>query len=138
MITDIDAIEKSTRTTIDVEIGKNDKTGDTILFKVLGPGSDEYIAAERSIQILNIKEAALRRSTIDLTSEEGATVVADGADRREWMKIHKCVVGWAGFTLGGKPAPFTPENLEKVLKARPMWARQIISKIEDEAAFSGG
>ena len=137
MITDIDAIEKSTRTTQDVEVAKTD-AGAPICFKVLGPGSQEYSAAERAIQILNIKEAAIRRSNVDLATDEGAALVADGAEKRERMKINKCVVGWSGLTLGGKPAEFTPENLDRVLSARPAWARQITKAIEDEAAFTVG
>jgi hypothetical protein len=134
---DLDAIEKATRHTIDVKVGENEK-GEPVGFKVLGPGSEEYAAADREIQILNIKEAAVRRSAVDLTTDDGAALVADGAERRDRLKLERCVVGWFGFTQADKPAEFTKDNLLRVLKARPTWARMIANAIEDEAAFTQG
>lgn len=133
---DIDAIEQSTKTTYDVVVGKRDN-GDAVGFKVLGQGSDEYAAAERAIQLLNVKEASTRK-TVDLATDEGAAVVVDGGDKRRQIVIDKCVVGWFGFTINDQPAEFTAENMARVLKARPMWARRLVAEIENEANFTEG
>jgi hypothetical protein len=143
---DLDALEQSTRNTIDVSLGhqtKLDKDGNTVKgdpvgFKVLGPCSDEYREADRAIQVLNIKEAAIRKAAVDLETDEGATVVVEGGDNRRKLLIDKCVVGWFGFTDKGKPAEFSKENVARALKARPMWARRLVAAIEDESAFIGG
>lgn len=138
---DIDAIEQSTRNTFDVVVGHQDVNGtpgDPVGFKVLGPGSDEYIAAEREIQIMNVKEAALRKSTVDLSTDDGATLVVDGSDKRRRLILEKCVVGWFGFMQGDQPAEFTPENFARILRRRPQWAVRLLSEIENEANFAGG
>ena len=141
---DIAEIEQSTRNTVDVVVGHHpDKdglpdNGKPVGFKVLGPGSDEYAAAERAIQLLNIKEAAARKAAVDLTSDEGAAVAVDGGEARRQVLIDKCVVGWFGFDDKGKPAEFTPANLTRILKARPAWKSRLLGAIEDEKAFTGG
>jgi hypothetical protein len=134
---DIDAIEKGTRTTVDVVVGNRDN-GDPVGFKVIGPGSQEYEDAERAIQLLNVKEAASRRGALDMTSDEGAATVVDAGDKRRQMLIDKCVVGWFGFTIADKPAEFTPVNLARVLKSRPLWKAKLLAAIEDEQAFIKG
>jgi hypothetical protein len=138
---DLKDIEESTRKTVDVIVGHleaKEGLGDPVGFKVLGPGSDEYEAAERTIQLLNIKEAAARHKAVDMTSDEGAAIAVDGGEARRQVMIDKCVVGWFGFLDEGKPAEFTPENLARLFKARPAWRRRVLAAIEDEAAFTGG
>lgn len=141
---DIADIEKSTRDTVDVIVGHHpDKKGlpdkdKPVGFKVLGPGSDEYAAAERAIQLLNVKEAAARKAAVDLTSDEGAGVAVDGGEARRQVLIDKCVVGWFGFDDSGKPAEFSTANLNRLLKARPAWKSRLLLAIEDEKAFTGG
>jgi hypothetical protein len=146
---DIEAIEKSTTNTVDVVVGHWDdeeKDGDgkvtkeatKVGFKVLGPASEEFAAVKRDIEIFNVKEAALRKSVLDLTTDDGAAVIVDGGDKRQAMLIEKCVVDWFGFTTKGKAAAFSKENLARVLKASPMWRRRIVNAIDDEAAFIAG
>lgn len=141
---DIADIEQSTRSTVDVVIGHQpDKNGEPdkskpVGFKVLGPGSDEYAAAERTIQLLNVKEAAARKGAVDLTSDEGAAIAVDGGDARRQVLIEKCVTGWFGFVEDGKDAEFSTANLARVLKARPAWKARLLASIEDEVAFTGG
>jgi hypothetical protein len=63
-------------------------------------------------------------------------VVDTGADRRLRI-VRACTVGWYGFKDGGQDFPFTPENLDRMLKARPNWVNRLIAAIEDEANFGG-
>lgn len=138
---DIDAIEESTRNTFDVVVGYQDKDGmpgDPVGFKVLGPGSDEYLKAERAIQLLNVKEAAIRKSAVDLSTDDGAAIVVDGAARRRNLMIDHCVVGWFGFMQGDQPAEFSLERLHKILRARPSWVLRLSAEIENEANFAVG
>lgn len=143
---DIDSLEQSTNTTFDVIVGHTDggndaegkpNKGDPVGFKVVGPGSDQYTKVERDIQIMNIKEANTRKAPADLKTDEGAASVAEGGDARREIVIFGCTVGWFGFEAGGQPAEFTRENLARVLKARPNWARRLMYAIEDEANFEG-
>jgi hypothetical protein len=138
---DIDAIEQSTRSTFDVVVGHQDidgKPGDPVGFRVLGPGSDEYAAAERAIQIMNVKEAALRKTAVDLTTDDGAALVADGGAKRRQVMVDHCVIGWFGFMQGDQPAEFNKANLARILKARPLWCARLVGEIENEANFGAG
>lgn len=136
---DISAIEASTKNTFDVIVGHNDESrADPVGFKVVGPGSDEYIAAERAIQLMNIKDAAKRKDALDLATDEGAGAVVDGSDARRLAVLERCVTGWFGFKDGKKAAEFNVENLKRVLKARPLWGRRLLAAIEDEANFTVG
>lgn len=137
---DIDALEQSTEKTFDVIVGhlppaEGEAQGAPVGFKVLGPGSDQYTNAERAIQVMNVKEANTRKVPLDLKTDEGAGQVVDGGDARRELVILACTVGWFGFMAGGQPAEFNRDNLLRVLKARPNWARRLITAIENEANF---
>lgn len=135
-------IERSAQETFDVIVGHYDDEAKTpVGFKIVGTGSKEYAQADRDIQILNIKEAALRKSgRLDLTTDKDAAMIADGAEKRRLLQIEACVVGWFGFTDTDNTTPlaFTPENLRRILKARPHWANMILVAIEDERNFLKG
>ncbi len=137
---DLDSLEQSTATIFDVVIGHQPKKegeteGAPVGFNVLGPGSAEYTKAERAIQVMNVREANTRKAPLDLKTDAGAEQVVDGGDARRELVILACTVGWFGFEAGGQPAPFTRENLLRVLKARPNYARKLINAIENEANF---
>lgn len=143
----IDAIEQSARNTFDVIVGHHDagtdehgakKLGDPVGFRVLGTGSEEYQTADRQIQLLNVKEAAMRKEKVDLTKDDGAQVIVDGSEKRRMLIVNACVVGWFGFKDANGDAPFTRDNLHRVLKAKPNWLRQILAAIEDEGNFAAG
>lgn len=143
---DIEALEQSTRTTFDVivgyqEVGKDsdDKPirGEPVGFKVLGPSSEEYAQVERKLQISRVKIANRRKNQIDPGTEEGAATVVDKSEEQRDMLIFACTVDWFGFEASGQPAEFSKENLARVLKARPHWARKLVNSIEDETNFDG-
>lgn len=138
----INEIEKSANQEFKVIVGHYDDEAKTpVGFTVVGSGSEQYAKAERGIQILNIKEAAARKTgRLDLTTDTDAAVIADGADARRMIQIESCIVGWFGFTEedGTTPLDFTPENVRKILKFKPHWANQILLAIEDERNFTKG
>ncbi|MGV1017437.1 MAG: hypothetical protein ACOYBW_08680 [Fluviibacter phosphoraccumulans] len=135
-------IEKSASQTFDVIVGHYDDEAKTpVGFRVVGTGSEQYAQADRNIQILNIKEAALRTSgKLDLTTDKDAGLIADGAEKRRVLQTESCVVDWFGFTEddGVTPLEFNSENLRRMLKARPHWANLILLGIEDERNFMKG
>ena len=135
----IDAIKAAASMSFDVVIGHYED-GTPVGFKVLGSGSPEYAAAEREIQMLNIKEAAQRNSGLDLTTDAGAAVIADGADARRFVTARHCVVDWFGFTEGADNVakPFSTEAMLDLLKARPKWLGNVLVAIEDERNFMPG
>jgi hypothetical protein len=141
---DIDQLASSTETTYNVDVGRNpDKPdgtpGDVVGFTVLGPSSKAFLAVERDIQVLNVREAEKRKGVpLDLSTEEGATSIVDGQDRRKLMIVKRCVVGWYGFMRGSEPAPFTLENLGTVLASRPHWVKRIADAIDNQSNFDGG
>lgn len=134
----IEALEASSRITFSVDVGRRDD-GSAVGFVVVGPNSEEYTRAEREIQLLTVREAARRGEPTNLDTAEGAAQVAEGADRRRDAILRHCVVGWHGFTIGeSAAADFTPENVARVLKARPHWARRLLAAINDEGNFTAG
>ncbi|MFS2047567.1 hypothetical protein ACEN9J_03165 [Variovorax sp. Varisp41] len=139
---DISAIEQSANVVHEVLVGHlpdgpEGAPGTKVGFRVVGPASDQYQAVDREIQIVNVRDAVKQRATLDLKTDKGAELVVDtGADRRLRI-VRACTVGWYGFKDGGQDFPFTPENLDRMLKARPNWVNRLIAAIEDEANFAG-
>lgn len=135
---DIAALEAATTRTFDLKVGERDD-GSPVGFRLLGPSSEQYLAAEREVKIFVTKESAARNKRIDVSTDEGAATVVDGGDRSRDLIISRCVVDIFGFTEGeDKPLPFTPENLERILRAMPAWRDTIYAAIENEANFSAG
>lgn len=135
---DIAALEAATTRTFDLKVGERDD-GSPVGFRLLGPSSEQYLAAAREVKIFVTKESAARNKRIDVSTDEGAATVVDGGDRSRDLIISRCVVGIFGFTEGeDKPLPFTPENLERILRAMPAWRDTIYAAIENEANFSAG
>lgn len=135
---DIDSLEQSANNTYRLTVGQRDD-GTPVGFVLVGPASDQFNEAERRIQVFNIREAANRQHSADVNTDEGAALIAAGTDERRAIVAKHCVVDWYGFTLGeNEPAPFTPENLDRVLKARKNWVRLIAMAIDNEANFTAG
>lgn len=141
---DLDAIELSASATFDLVIGHNeDKT--PAGFRIVGTASDEYAAAARRIELLNVKEAAARSkadegkaSELDMTTDDGASQVVDSTDTRRMIIIEACVVGWFGMRRGAAEAEFTVDGLRRLLTLRPLWVRKISDAIENDANFMKG
>lgn len=135
---DIAALEAATSKTFDVVVGTRDDGG-RVGFTVVGSASEQYQTAIRAIDLLNVKESAARKSTVDMASDAGAEIVVDGGAKRRDLLLDACVVEWFGFTLGAnEPAPFTPENFRRVMKAKPTWRLRLLTAIEDDANFAAG
>ena len=132
----LDALESASRTTFDVEVGK-DSEGSPVGFRVLGTASEEYQQAERAAQIASVQVSAARRKAVDMETEAGAAEVVDSANRRADRVLEACVVDWFGFG-DGEATPFSVEGLRRVLKARPAWRDVILAAIEDDGNFTKG
>lgn len=135
---DIAALEAATTMTFDLKVGERND-GSPVGFRVLGPSSEQYLSAAREVKISVTKESAVRNKRIDMSTDEGAALVVDGGDRSRDLIISRCVVDIFGFTEGeDKPLPFTPQNLERILRAMPPWRDAIYAAIENEANFTAG
>jgi hypothetical protein len=134
---DISSIEASPSITFDVEIGKR-ADGAPVGFRIVGPNSSQYQKATRALELQGIKESAARKGVLDMTTDEGAQVVIDGVKSRREAVVKACVVDWFGFAFGEGPAPFTQDNLDRVLAARPAWVVRLAMAIEDDANFEKG
>lgn len=135
---DINALESSAESTYDLKVGERDD-GSPVGFRLVGASSEAYRKAAREIEVMNVRESAARKALVDMATDEGAAYVVDGGIRRASIIVAACVVDWFGFTIGEtEPAPFTAENLDRVLKARPAWRGLILGAIEDERNFFAG
>lgn len=134
----IESLEGSKDATFDSIFGQRDN-GDPVGFRIVGTSSDAYQKADNLIQAMNVADAVKRRVPSDPETPEGAQMLSEASDRRRDVILQHCVVGWFGFTLGENgPAEFTPENLQRVLKARPQWKKQLVAAIENEGNFYKG
>lgn len=136
---DIDAIVSASELTFDVNVGRRDD-GTAVGFRVLGPSSEAYARADREAQVFGVKESAARgKFAFDGTTDEGAAAIVDGLEKRADIVLSHCVVAWYGFTIGeSEPAPFTLDNLRRVLRAKPLWRKILMEAIETEANFAKG
>lgn len=157
----IEALERAVSATFDLVVGRRPAPlgedgkplmgpdgkpveGEKVGFRVLGPNSDQYRAVMRSIELLNVKEAAEREKTskdgVDISTDAGAAFLVDSEAARTRMIVDACTVGWFGFTIGegDVPAEFNAENLGRVLKAWPRWSNRIAAAIRDEGNFTPG
>lgn len=134
---DINEIEEGKEATFDVVVATTE-TGANVGFTVLGTSSDAYRKVRREVEMAGIKAAAKSRRRFDMATDDGAEFVIENAEKARLDTLKACVVGWFGFTLNGEEAPLTPENLERVFKARPSWAELVVREIENDANFMKG
>lgn len=134
----IESLEGSKDATFDSIFGQRDN-GQPVGFRIVGTASDAYQKADTIIQGMNVAEAVKRRIPTDPDTPEGAQMLSEASDRRRDVILEHCIVDWFGFTFGAdEPAPFTPENVKRVLKARPQWKKQLVAAIENEGNFYKG
>lgn len=134
---DIAAIEAAADATFDVVVGTRD-TGEPVGFKVRGTGSDAYAKAQRAIEVRAVKESAARKQPLNLATDEGANRAVVGGEEAKRLILEACIVDWFGFSIDGKPAKFTPENLQRVLRAKPEWGARLLREIQNDANFMTG
>lgn len=138
---DIDSLATAAQKTYDVVVGHlpgpTPENPTPVGFTVVGPDSEQFRAAERATAVFGIQEAERRKVPLDLSKPEDAGRMYDGLENSKAILLDHCVVGWFGFMQGDQPAAFTPENLRKVLRAKPHWARRLVGEIENAANFDG-
>lgn len=132
---DIDSLLKAGSATFNVDVGMRDD-GSPVGFTVMGPGSEQYAAADRAVQVMNIKDVQAGKIRTGDDSDEAIERFVDGGEERRRIIVRHCVVGWYGFTTqDGAPLEFTEEYLNLVLQRRPHWLRKLVDAIENEANF---
>ena len=134
---EIAALESAATATFDVVVGKTDK-GEPVGFRVLGSSSEPYAKARRDVEVMAVQASANRKAPLDLTTNEGAAQAVDKGEQAKSAMLNACVVDWFGFTMDGKPAKFSAENLSRVLKVKPDWTDRLVREIENDANFTKG
>lgn len=136
---DIDQLPESTEKTYCVTVGHNPAVGDEpaepVGFIVVGPNSPQYQAAERAVTVHGVMVAEKRKVPLDLSRAVDAAALVDGLGETRDITLEHCVVGWFGFKQGDGYAEFNAENLKKVLRSRPQWAKRLVAEIENAANF---
>jgi hypothetical protein len=107
----------------------------TMGFIMVGKNSPEYRQVQKEIRIENIQRAAKRKTQIDTATVEGATVVADTVEANDQRIATAVVVGWFGFTRGGKEVDFDKATAAGVLEAMPAWRDRVLADLEADANF---
>lgn len=128
----IESLEASKNATFDVDVGTRDD-GAKVGFRIVGPSSDQFEAADREIATAALADARKRGGADEL--DEAAT--ENVARRRDIIARH-CLVGFYGFSINGQAAEFNAENVERILKARPNWKSLIVGAVANEGNFSTG
>lgn len=141
---DIHDLEQLKNRTFDVIVGHRDPAdgadvGAPVGFRVVGATSEQFAAATRAYDVFAVKDSAQRGLSIDPKTDEGALRVVENGERRRDFIVAACVVDWFGFTAGPtEPFPFSAENLERVLCAKPEWRDVLYSAIINDANFTKG
>lgn len=103
--------------------------------KVVGADSDEYQAADRVWKVKSVRKTARRGRLIEASTETGAAELIDQVAKRELAICIACTKAIYGFTVGGKPAELTEENLTEIFRRKPTWRFKVLTAIEAEQPF---
>ena len=136
---DIDKIQEQSEKTRNIPVGTR-PDGVEVGFTIYGPQSEAYRRADRRLQVLATEKAIAQRKTDDKvpTDAEIAERVVAATEAANDLLLGECVAGWYGFQAGGADAPFTPANLEAVLRVNPKWKKRLVNEIEDGLSFTEG
>lgn len=141
---DIEDLEQMRERTFDVIVGRRDPVdgaaeGEPVGFRVVGAASELYRKANRAFDVATVKAAAQRGAPLDVKTDAGAEAVVESGEQRRDAIVSACVVDWFGFTVGNTtPFPFSAENLDRVLRAKPEWRDVLFAQIVNDANFIKG
>lgn len=141
---DIDDLEQMRERTFDVIVGRRDpvdcaEEGAPVGFRVVGAASEKFRRANRAFDVTAVKLAAQRGTPVDAKTDAGAEALVESGEQRRDAIVSACVVDWFGFTKGKtEPFPFSAENLERVLRAKPEWRDMLFAQIINDANFTKG
>jgi hypothetical protein len=135
--TDIAGIGSVEDLTYKVDVVFNEEGEGVSGFEVVGANSKRYQDAVRLSDVGAVKRAHARGRPIDPKSDDGATTLVEGAQKREMAIACACVVAMYGFTAAGAPVEPTPAILRDLFTKRPTWRKKVVAAAESEANFTG-
>lgn len=104
-------------------------------FIIVGKNSNEYQSVTQELRIEGIKRAARRKTTLDTSTDSGASVVARLVDENDRKKALAVVVGWYGMNSSGQPTKFDKTLVERMFTKFPTWQDKVLAALEDDANF---
>lgn len=132
---DLEQIEASAQATKKVGVAFNEDGEPTVGFIIVGKDSKQYREKAAQLRAKVIRRQANTKEKIDRKTEEGALKLDSIVQSNQHEEAVAVVVGWFGFESGGKPAEFSAELVDKVLKAKPTWREAITLALEDTTGF---
>ncbi len=131
---DISALPE-TGITYDVPVIFDDDGEPLSGFRIVGKNSPEYRAQANINRAKALQRGAKKRTAIDASTERGAAELADLIDTNDRSLVMSVVVGWFGFTSGGKEAPFDKAMVANWFDKYPTWADKVAAELEKDANF---
>lgn len=133
---DIDMLETAIEQAVHKVTFQQDEEGNaTSGLIIVGKNSPEYQEISRKIRIANIQRSNKRNSKLDLTTESGATIIADSVDKNEREYALGVVKGWFGFTSNGKQVAFEAARLPALFDRFPQLQTKVLNELDADANF---
>ncbi|MCY0910834.1 hypothetical protein [Massilia antarctica] len=114
----------------------HDEDGNAIAgYIIVGKNSREYQNENHAIRAEGYQKSAIRKTTIDVKTEEGASKLVDTIDSNSSRLATAVVVGWWGFTSGGVEAPLDKAMVRASYVKYPTWEDKVSNALEVDANF---
>lgn len=111
-----------------------DKAGNQMIFRLLGPESDQYKAHMMKQGSMALKAAmAAQRGPGAADSAVDAKAMLDA----EINQLVACTLGWENITRHKQPFPFSRDNAEIVYREYPLIRAQVANFINNRMNFLG-
>jgi hypothetical protein len=107
-------------------------------FTVVGKNSPEYQEAARKIRVRTLQRSSKRKTAIDMSTEDGAAIIAKTIEENELALSVSVLKDWFGFGSGGTVAPFDKTKATALLVRFPTWREKIAAALEVDANFLKG
>jgi hypothetical protein len=121
--------------TFNVDVLFDDDGNATAGFVIVGKNSNEYQAENHAIRAEGYKKSAIRKTAIDVKTDEGSSKLVDNIDSNATRLALSVVTGWYGFTNNGEPVPYTKELGLAAFKKFPTWEDKVNAALEVDANF---
>lgn len=113
-----------------------DEEGEAISgFYIVGKNSEQYRTGQKKLRVEGIQRNAKRKKALDTTTEAGAEFVADAVEKNDLRTAQSVVVGWFGFTQGGKEREFDKGIADLLLERKPSYRDRILADLDADANF---
>jgi hypothetical protein len=121
--------------THNVDVLFDDDGNATAGFTIVGKNSPEYQAESHAVRADAHKRSAIRKSAIDVKTDEGASKLVDVIDSNATRLALSVVTGWYGFTSAGVPVPFDKKLVLSAFKKYPTWEDKVNAALEVDSNF---